>query len=82
MRALLRIYSKSAGAGQTATNRYELKNALFMLALAFKAFIGHVRSLETREIVKMHWRMIFRPPFIFLFYFLKEVCNVLLSKAT
>ena len=70
MRALLRIYSKSAGAGQTATNRYELKNALFMLALAFKAFIGHVRSLETREIVKMHWRMIFRPPFIFLLYFL------------
>ena len=42
-----------------------------MLALAFKAFIGHVRSLETREIVKMHWRMIFRPPFIFLFYFFK-----------
>ena len=45
-----------------------------MLALAFKAFIGHVRSLETREIVKMHWRMIFRPPFIFLFYFLKMKC--------
>ena len=42
MRALSRIFSKWAGAGQTATNRYELKNALFMLALAFKAFIGLV----------------------------------------
>ena len=37
MRALLRIYSKSAGAGQTATNRYELKKCTFYVGLGLQS---------------------------------------------
>ena len=67
MRALSRIFSKWAGAGQTATNRYETsKNALFSFGLGLQSL--YRPSLEkARGIVKMHLRM--KPSMIFRAWF-------------